>query len=89
MQWDAILRELNEYGVALSIWDPVADPEEVHHEYGYTVIAEPEKSAYDAAILAVKHTGIVNHGEQGLRALLTPDGLLYDIKEVLLRSGTA
>ena len=84
-----ILRKLDEYGVDRSLWDPVADPDEVHREYGYTVIAEPKTGAYDAAILAVKHTGIVSHGEQGLRALVTPDGLLYDIKEVLVRNGTA
>ena len=83
-----ILRELDEYGVDLSIWDPVADPDEVHHEYGYTVMAEPKTGAYDAAILAVKHASIVSHGEHGLCALLAPGGLLYHIKEMLVRGGT-
>jgi UDP-N-acetyl-D-galactosamine dehydrogenase len=38
---------------------------------------------YDAVIIAVAHDEFRNRGEQGLRALCKPNGVLYDVKYLL------
>ena len=49
-----IYKELVQFGVSVSVYDPHADKKEVKHEYGISLIAAPE-GAYDAVILAVSH----------------------------------
>jgi UDP-N-acetyl-D-galactosamine dehydrogenase len=78
-----IVRELQEFGILVDVWDPVADPDEVREEYGFTPVIEPSPGTYDAVILAVKHDSFVAAGVQGLKAFLRPDGIFYDIKEAL------
>lgn len=53
-----IIRHLQSYHVAVDIYDPWANPEEVMHEYGIETVQElPEghKHRYNAVILAVAH----------------------------------
>jgi UDP-N-acetyl-D-galactosamine dehydrogenase len=38
---------------------------------------------FDAVILAVKHEPIAALGEKGIKALLAPGGLMYDLKGML------
>jgi UDP-N-acetyl-D-glucosamine/UDP-N-acetyl-D-galactosamine dehydrogenase len=78
-----IIKELNDFDVKPDVWDPVAHPLEVKQEYGISVVAEPAKEAYHALVLAVKHKQFVEMGRAGLSSFLRPDGVLYDIKEVL------
>jgi len=49
-----IIHELKEFGTQVDIFDPWADNEEVHHEYGINLIQEIKES-YDALVLAVAH----------------------------------
>jgi UDP-N-acetyl-D-galactosamine dehydrogenase len=78
-----IIKELKEFGVSVDVWDPVADPDEVHEEYGFSPVAAPEKGVYDGVILAVKHDSFLSLGIDGLKKFARPDGIFYDIKEVL------
>src|SRR5690606_3775446 len=50
-----IIAELGEYGVGVSLWDPIADPEEVEREYGVRPCAEEDLAGADAVIVAVAH----------------------------------
>jgi len=51
-----IVSELAEYDVESMIFDPYADAEEVHHEYGLEILPSLEKlPAVDAVVLAVPH----------------------------------
>ena len=80
-----IYRELEEYGVELSVHDPLAYPEEVEHEYGLSLTADPEASGpYDAVILAVKHKPFLVGAELArLRKLMgSGKGVLMDIKGI-------
>ena len=77
-----IINELEDFGVSIEVWDPVANPEEVQEEYGRSLIAAPKKNCYDAAILAVKHNAFIADGLAALKALVKPGGIVYDIKEV-------
>jgi UDP-N-acetyl-D-glucosamine/UDP-N-acetyl-D-galactosamine dehydrogenase len=78
-----LVRELEAFGHNVTIHDPLADPTEVLHEYGLKVVPQLPKGQFDAVVLAVKHDAIVNLGEDEIRQLLVPSGIIYDIKEVL------
>lgn len=80
-----IYRELEEYGVELVVHDPCAYPEEVEHEYGIALDANPDTSGpYDAVILAVKHQPFLVDAElTRLRKLMGEGtGVLVDIKGI-------
>jgi UDP-N-acetyl-D-glucosamine/UDP-N-acetyl-D-galactosamine dehydrogenase len=78
-----IIKELEEFGAKVDLWEPVADPEEVAHEYKRSPVARPEKGGYDAVVLAVKHRQFLDLGKAGLLAYCKPDGIFYDVKESL------
>jgi UDP-N-acetyl-D-galactosamine dehydrogenase len=68
----------------LVVYDPHADPKDVQHEYGIKVHNRVPAGPFDAVVLAVRHSKIVELGQTGIRALLKPTGgFIYDIKEVL------
>ena len=78
-----VVRELESYRCRVSVWDPWVDPVEAEHEYGIRLLAEPEAGIYDAIVLAVAHREFVEVGAQGIRALGSPNHVIYDIKSVL------
>ena len=61
----------------------MADRELAKHEYGLDIVNELPKGPFDAVILAVKHEPIAKMGEAGIKALLAPGGLIYDLKGIL------
>ncbi len=78
-----IVHEFDSYDAKVEVYDPWVDPEEANKEYGIVPISEPEQGAYDAVLLAVAHREFVAMGSENLRALCTPDGVLFDIKNIL------
>ena len=50
-----IVRELAEYGVEILVHDPIADPEEVKHEYGLDLVGLEAAAPVDGVVLAVAH----------------------------------
>lgn len=50
-----LVLSLESYGMNLDVHDPWANPEEVRHEYGITLLDDTNKIKYDAIILAVPH----------------------------------
>src|SRR5699024_6674664 len=50
-----IIKELEEYGVELLVHDPVAEPEEVQHEFDLSLAEEDEMKDLDCVIFAVPH----------------------------------
>ncbi len=78
-----IVHELQDFNLACDVWDPVADGDEIAEEYGINLIAEPERSGYDAVILAVKHSQFLDSGVDGLKKLCKPEGVFFDIKEAI------
>jgi UDP-N-acetyl-D-galactosamine dehydrogenase len=59
------------------------DAAEARHEYGIDLITEPALGEYQAVIIAVGHDRFRDQGAQGLRALCSTDGVLYDVKYLL------
>ncbi len=74
-----IIRELQEYSLAVDIYDPWASNDEVMEEYGLSLITEP-KGPYDAIILAVAHK---RFNELDVLSLKKSQGIIYDVKGVL------
>ncbi len=78
-----VISELREFGVNVDVFDPVAYPDEVRHEYGLELTHNPSAGMYDSVVLAVKHKHFVELSKEGLQRYLKTDGILYDLKEAL------
>jgi len=80
-----IVRELQGFHAQVDVYDPWANAEETHHEYGVTTIASPQPGQYDAVILAVAHRQFKEMGAAKIRALGKPGAVLFDVKALLSR----
>jgi len=80
-----LVRALRDFVAELVVYDPMADIDLAKHEYGIEITNELPAAPFNAVILAVTHDSIVQMGEAGIKALLTPDGLIYDLKGILPR----
>lgn len=78
-----IVKELNDYGIQVDVFDPWVNPEEALREYGISPVASPEQGAYDAMVLAVSHDEFKQMGAAAIRALGKPEHILYDLKYLL------
>ena len=77
-----IYRELKESGLAVDLYDPIADGEQVTKTHQITLTKTPSK--YEAIILAVSHDLFI---ENGVKDYKNPNGaVIYDIKSVLNRA---
>ena len=76
-----IVRELEDYGIAVSVHDPLADPEEARHYYGISLLALDELQGSEAVIVAVMHR---HYRELGLERIAALCGgrpaLVLDVK---------
>ncbi|GFO80949.1 MAG: UDP-N-acetyl-d-glucosamine 6-dehydrogenase WbpA [Methyloceanibacter sp.] len=77
---------LRDFVSEVVIYDPMADNELAKHEYGVDLTNELPAGPFEAIILAVKHEPIATMGETGVKALLAPGGLIYDLKDILPRN---
>jgi UDP-N-acetyl-D-galactosamine dehydrogenase len=79
-----VVAELRDYGIAVDVHDPWADPEEARAEYGLELTATPAAQAYDGILLAVAHDSYRAMGAPALRGFGKATGhVLYDLKHVL------
>jgi UDP-N-acetyl-D-galactosamine dehydrogenase len=74
-----IYHELRNFDINVDVYDPWANPDEVMHEYGISVVNELPKAQYSGAILAVSHKEFAN---LDIRAIVNK-GVVYDVKGVL------
>jgi UDP-N-acetyl-D-galactosamine dehydrogenase len=72
-----IYHELKTYDLQVDVFDPWADPEEVHHEYGIRSYREMPDKMYDAAVLAVGHKAFVS---MNVEKLMSENHVIYDVK---------
>ncbi len=70
-----ILEELQAFGIEPDVYDPVADADEAHEEYGVRLSALGD--GYDAVILAVPHAVL---DTDKLLASIRDGGILVDVK---------
>ncbi len=75
-----VIKSLKEYGVEITIYDPLASPSEVKHEYGLETVKELPKERFDAILLTVAHKEFL---ELDIEKLKEPTSVVYDVKGVL------
>lgn len=81
-----IIRELEDYGVEVIVYDPVADKEETNKEYGIKLTDLSEIKNIDAIICAVAHDEIKNIDTNILNKLYTNGKkVLIDVKGIFER----
>ncbi len=75
-----IIRELESYGIEVSVHDPLADPEEARHEYNLTLIPWKQLPKAEAVVVAVAHEAYKTLGAECIPGLLASGGCLVDVK---------
>ena len=76
-----IYAELRNFDIAVDVYDPWANPEEVKHEYGVDIIGGkncPSLEEYSAVVLAVAHKEF-----KALPIQKSKNLVVYDVKAVL------
>lgn len=75
-----VIKSLKDYGVELTIFDPLANPKEVKHEYDLETVSKLPKEKFDAIVLTVAHKEYKNLDFQELKK---EGAVVYDVKGVL------
>jgi len=79
-----IYHELQHYGIAVTIYDPWADPAEVAHEYNVPVTHQLDSGMkYDGIIVAVAHQEFKEFDFESIRK---PETVIFDTKACLDRT---
>jgi UDP-N-acetyl-D-galactosamine dehydrogenase len=82
-----IIRELESFGLAVQVHDPMANAADARHEYGVTLIDLDKLRPADAVILAVAHDHYIGAGWPLIQQLLIGGaGLVLDVKMKLDRA---
>jgi UDP-N-acetyl-D-glucosamine/UDP-N-acetyl-D-galactosamine dehydrogenase len=82
-----IVAELQSFGLAVQVHDPLADANQVKHEYGIELTPMDALRPADAVIFAVAHASFVRGGWRLLTNLLKDGGgIVLDVKSQLDRN---
>ena len=74
-----LVKELQRYGISVTVVDPLADPHEVATESGLVLTSIDELNPEAVGILAVPHKEFVSGGVGWIQSFITQPGLLVDI----------
>ena len=81
-----LIQALHRYGMKVQVVDPWVDPEEAQREYGLEVLPEiPRGQCWSAVVVAVAHQQFRALTAEHWQPLLTPDGVLVDLKGLVPR----
>lgn len=75
-----VIKALSEYGISVTIFDPLANAEEVKKEYKLITINSIPKEKFDAIVLGVAHAEFLSINFSDLQK---ENSLIYDVKGVL------
>ncbi|MDR7208998.1 nucleotide sugar dehydrogenase [Flavobacterium piscis] len=75
-----VVKALKEYGISVTIYDPLANIEEVKKEYGLQTVKNLPVKKFDAIVLGVAHSEFLKLNFLELQKL---NSLIYDVKGVL------
>ncbi len=78
-----VVKEFQEYGAKVDVYDPWVDPKEAENEYGITLLKDLDEFKYEAIVLAVAHNEFKDMGVEAIRKLGRRDCVVYDIKYAL------
>lgn len=79
-----LMAHLQKYGYQIDVHDPHADPSEALHYYDITLTKNSDLKpySYDGILLAVPHQEYIQMTLDDLEGLLTPNGVIGDLKGV-------
>jgi len=77
-----VVRELEQFGAKVDVYDPWADSDEAEHEYGLRPVKKLKTGTYDAVVMGVAHDEFRKMGLARIRELARKNHVLYDIKYV-------
>jgi UDP-N-acetyl-D-glucosamine/UDP-N-acetyl-D-galactosamine dehydrogenase len=80
-----IISEFAEYGIAVDVYDPWANPLEAEKEYGLTLVQKLCKNTYSAAVVAVAHRQFNDISIADLRSFCKEKSVIYDVKSLYPR----
>ena len=75
-----LVKELQQYGSNITIYDPKANPEAVKHEYMLETTQNVPTQKFDAVILSLAHKKFLKMDMDGLK---NKNAVVYDVKGVL------
>lgn len=75
-----VIRELESYGIAVHVHDPLAEPKEALHEYGVELVEWNHLPKAAAIVAAVSHAELVARPIDDYVEKLQPGGLYVDVK---------
>jgi UDP-N-acetyl-D-galactosamine dehydrogenase len=75
-----VIAALTDYGITVTIYDPLADPDAVKKEYNLVTLNTIPNAKFDAIVLGVAHTDFLNLDFSTFKNL---NSILYDVKGVL------
>jgi UDP-N-acetyl-D-glucosamine/UDP-N-acetyl-D-galactosamine dehydrogenase len=78
-----IITELRDFGVDVQVHDEYAEPTEAQRFYDISLVSFDDLEPADAIIIAVAHQRTIDLSVEGFKNLLTPKGVLIDVKGVL------
>jgi UDP-N-acetyl-D-galactosamine dehydrogenase len=78
-----VVNALESYGTNITIYDPLANEEEVMNEYGLISSRKIPRTKFDAVVLTVAHNKFMN---LDFSQLLNDKFVIYDVKNILSNS---
>lgn len=75
-----VVKAFKEYDMDITIYDPIANPAEVLHEYGLVTTQELPVKKFDAIVMAVAHKKFLQIDLQSFR---NRNSVIYDVKGVI------
>ncbi|WP_201645599.1 nucleotide sugar dehydrogenase [Paraburkholderia metrosideri] len=81
-----LYRSLESFGITPLAYDPMADKDQMAHEYNITLVDKSQLSELDVVILAVPHQDIMSTFWGDLPFMIRDGGMVCDLKSALDRS---
>jgi UDP-N-acetyl-D-glucosamine/UDP-N-acetyl-D-galactosamine dehydrogenase len=81
-----IINELRDFGVEIQVHDDYANLAEAQRFYGISLVPFDELEPADSIIIALAHQQYVNLSVEEYKKLLTPNGVLIDVKGIQSRA---
>lgn len=78
-----VVTELQNFGIKVTVHDPIADPTDARHEYGIDLVGWDKLPVADALVLAVAHKPFLGIGAAQYAAKVARNGCLVDVKSRL------
>ncbi len=76
-----VVKALKSFYVNVDVEDPYADSDELHHEYGFSLVKETGKD-YDAVIVTVPHREYMSLDDAHFSSITKPNAMIADLKGI-------